>query len=99
MALNIQVNSTNSTDNKTIETLRNKTFIQHSTNSAQNFILGCLSGATGALAVYPIDLVKTRMQNQRSASSGELLYKNSIDCFTKVIRNEGFTGLYRGIII
>lgn len=48
--------------------------------------------------MYPIDLVKTRMQNQRSVSSGEILYKNSIDCFTKVIRNEGFTGLYRGII-
>lgn len=54
--------------------------------------------AVGATAVYPIDLVKTRMQNQRSSGSlvGELMYKNSFDCFKKVMRYEGFFGLYRG---
>lgn len=54
--------------------------------------------AVGATAVYPIDLVKTRMQNQRSTGSfvGELMYKNSFDCFKKVLRYEGFFGLYRG---
>lgn len=34
-------------------------------HSAFNFMLGGLAGATGATLVYPIDLVKTRMQNQR----------------------------------
>ena len=54
---------------------------------------------TGATAVYPIDLVKTRMQNQRTGSYiGELLYKNSFDCFKKVLRHEGLTGLYRGLV-
>lgn len=48
--------------------------------------------------VYPIDLVKTRMQNQRTGSYvGELMYKNSMDCFKKVIRHEGVLGLYRGL--
>lgn len=48
--------------------------------------------------MYPIDLVKTRMQNQRSTSSfvGELMYKNSFDCAKKVLRYEGFFGFYRG---
>lgn len=57
-----------------------------------------LFAAVGATAVYPIDLVKTRMQNQRSTGSfvGELMYKNSFDCFKKVLRYEGFFGLYRG---
>ena len=56
------------------------------------------SVAVGATAVYPIDLVKTRMQNQRSSGSlvGELMYKNSLDCFRKVMRYEGLFGLYRG---
>lgn len=41
--------------------------------------------AVGATAVYPIDLVKTRMQNQRAGSFiGELMYKNSWDCCKKV---------------
>ncbi|KAF9539415.1 mitochondrial aspartate-glutamate transporter agc1 [Mortierella hygrophila] len=61
------------------------------------FLLGSISGAVGATVVYPIDLVKTRMQNQRSKVVGELLYKNSIDCFRKVIKNEGALGLYRGL--
>uniref|UniRef100_A0A8C7R2Z5 Solute carrier family 25 member 13 n=1 Tax=Oncorhynchus mykiss TaxID=8022 RepID=A0A8C7R2Z5_ONCMY len=54
--------------------------------------------AVGATAVYPIDLVKTRMQNQRTTGSlvEELMYKNSLDCFKKVLRYEGFFGLYRG---
>ncbi|XP_028395324.1 calcium-binding mitochondrial carrier protein Aralar2-like isoform X2 [Dendronephthya gigantea] len=62
------------------------------------FVVGGIGGATGVTAVYPIDLVKTRMQNQRAVSAEERLYKNSFDCFFKVLRNEGFRGLYRGII-
>uniref|UniRef100_A0A8C7GZI3 Solute carrier family 25 member 13 n=1 Tax=Oncorhynchus kisutch TaxID=8019 RepID=A0A8C7GZI3_ONCKI len=40
----------------------------------------------------------TRMQNQRTTGSlvEELMYKNSLDCFKKVLRYEGFFGLYRG---
>ena len=66
--------------------------------SAYNFGLGSLAGAFGAFMVYPIDLVKTRLQNQRGAQPGQRLYKNSIDCFQKVIKNEGFRGLYSGVL-
>lgn len=58
----------------------------------------CCTSAIGATAVYPIDLVKTRIQNQRTGSYvGELMYKNSFDCFKKVVRHEGILGLYRGL--
>ncbi|XP_066597735.1 calcium-binding mitochondrial carrier protein Aralar1 isoform X2 [Prorops nasuta] len=67
--------------------------------SSYRFVLGSIGGAVGATAVYPIDLVKTRMQNQRTGSFiGELMYRNSLDCFQKVIRHEGFFGLYRGLV-
>ncbi|XP_034401186.1 LOW QUALITY PROTEIN: calcium-binding mitochondrial carrier protein Aralar2 [Cyclopterus lumpus] len=68
--------------------------------SAYRFTLGSVAGAVGATAVYPIDLVKTRMQNQRSSGSlvGELMYKNSFDCFKKVVRYESVFGLYRGLV-
>ncbi|XP_070535510.1 LOW QUALITY PROTEIN: electrogenic aspartate/glutamate antiporter SLC25A12, mitochondrial-like [Ptychodera flava] len=67
--------------------------------SAYRFLLGGIAGATGATAVYPIDLVKTRLQNQRSGSVvGELMYRNSFDCFIKVIRHEGVLGLYSGLL-
>ncbi|XP_046404695.1 calcium-binding mitochondrial carrier protein Aralar1 isoform X2 [Ischnura elegans] len=67
--------------------------------SMYRFALGSVGGAVGATTVYPIDLVKTRMQNQRTGSYiGELMYRNSFDCCKKVIRHEGFLGLYRGLI-
>ena len=61
---------------------------------AKSFALGGVSGALGATAVYPIDLVKTRMQNQRE---GKRLYATSWRCFTSVIKNEGIPALYRGL--
>jgi solute carrier family 25 aspartate/glutamate transporter 12/13 len=67
--------------------------------SLHHFALGSIAGAFGAFMVYPIDLVKTRMQNQRGGPRvGTLLYKNSIDCATKVLRNEGIRGLYSGVM-
>jgi solute carrier family 25 aspartate/glutamate transporter 12/13 len=66
--------------------------------SAHHFGLGSMAGAFGAFMVYPIDLVKTRMQNQRSSRVGQMLYKNSLDCAKKVVKNEGFKGLYSGVL-
>lgn len=73
-------------------------FFSQALESGYGFALGSVAGAFGAFMVYPIDLVKTRMQNQRSGNPGQRLYNNSIDCFRKVIRNEGFRGLYSGVL-
>lgn len=62
---------------------------------ATKTLYGGLAGAVGCIAVYPIDMVKTRMQNQRGG--GPQLYANSIDCFKQIYRYEGFRGLYRGL--
>uniref|UniRef100_A0A914QCK4 Mitochondrial carrier protein n=1 Tax=Panagrolaimus davidi TaxID=227884 RepID=A0A914QCK4_9BILA len=75
-----------------------KTFFAAFLESLYRFVLGSVAGACGATAVYPIDLVKTRMQNQRSNSTNVITYKNSFDCFVKVVKNEGFCGLYRGLL-
>ncbi|KAI0167005.1 mitochondrial carrier [Hypoxylon sp. FL1284] len=75
-----------------------RTFLLQAVESGYNFLLGSAAGAFGAFMVYPIDLVKTRMQNQRGADPGQRLYKNSIDCFRKVVANEGFRGLYSGVL-
>ncbi|KIP11096.1 hypothetical protein PHLGIDRAFT_28040 [Phlebiopsis gigantea 11061_1 CR5-6] len=72
-------------------------FLHEVAHSVYNFGLGGIAGAFGATMVYPIDLVKTRMQNQRSTVVGQLLYKNSFDCVRKVFHNEGFVGFYRGL--
>jgi solute carrier family 25 (mitochondrial aspartate/glutamate transporter), member 12/13 len=75
-----------------------KSILHDLLESAHHFALGSIAGAFGAFMVYPIDLVKTRMQNQRNSRVGEMLYKNSIDCARRVIKNEGVRGLYSGVL-
>lgn len=77
---------------------RTQRYLHNVLESAHHFALGSIAGAFGAFMVYPIDLVKTRMQNQRKQRVGELLYKNSADCAKKVVKNEGFKGLYSGVL-
>jgi solute carrier family 25 aspartate/glutamate transporter 12/13 len=77
---------------------KSQQFLHSLLESAHHFGLGSIAGAFGAFMVYPIDLVKTRMQNQRSSRVGERLYENSLDCARKVIRNEGPRGLYSGVL-
>merc|ERR1712241_794609 len=87
------------TEIKAVEKPEDRSVVTAVLESVYRFTLGSIAGATGATAVYPIDLVKTRMQNQRTGSYiGELMYRNSFDCFKKVIRHEGVTGLYRGLV-
>lgn len=72
--------------------------LKEAAHSMYNFALGGIAGSTGATLVYPIDLVKTRMQNQRSSVVGEpLMYKNSLDCVSKVFKREGLRGFYSGL--
>jgi len=75
-----------------------KTFFGHIMLAIQRFALGSIAGGIGAAAVYPIDLVKTRMQNQRIGADGTRLYKNSLDCLKKTVTSEGVIGLYRGLL-
>ncbi|KAI5281261.1 mitochondrial aspartate-glutamate transporter agc1, partial [Ascosphaera aggregata] len=77
---------------------KTKSFLFGVIESVHHFALGSVAGAFGAFMVYPIDLVKTRMQNQRSVRVGERMYNNSIDCARKVVRHEGVRGLYSGVL-
>lgn len=62
--------------------------------SIHSFVLGSVAGMIGATIVYPIDMVKTRMQNQK----GNSLYTSYLDCFKKIVRNEGLLGMYSGLL-
>lgn len=87
------------TDIKAVDSPADRSVFIAILENAYRFTLGSVAGAIGATAVYPIDLVKTRMQNQRAGSFiGELAYRNSVDCFKKVVRHEGVVGLYRGLV-
>uniref|UniRef100_A0A8C5LP82 Mitochondrial glutamate carrier 1 n=1 Tax=Leptobrachium leishanense TaxID=445787 RepID=A0A8C5LP82_9ANUR len=59
-------------------------------------INGGIAGIIGVTCVFPIDLTKTRLQNQRN---GQQIYKNIWDCLRKTIRSEGYFGMYRGAAV
>lgn len=46
---------------------------------------------------YPLDVVKTRVQLQQGKGIGDEGYNGMMDCFRKIIKNEGASRLYRGI--
>ncbi|KAL5793541.1 hypothetical protein ACOSP7_002135 [Xanthoceras sorbifolium] len=59
--------------------------------------LGCgtISGALGATCVYPLQVVRTRMQAQRANT--DAAYKGMSDVFRRTFRQEGFRGCYKGL--
>ena len=58
----------------------------------QPFAFGGAAGALATCVIQPIDLVKVRIQIAAEGTS-----KNPIGIATHIIRNEGFTSLYRGL--
>ncbi|KAL7622178.1 hypothetical protein AAE478_007681 [Parahypoxylon ruwenzoriense] len=61
------------------------------------FAAGAVAGVSEILTMYPLDVVKTRVQLQTGTGAGADSYNGMLDCFQKIIRNEGFSRLYRGI--
>lgn len=61
------------------------------------FAAGAVAGVSEILVMYPLDVVKTRVQLQTGKGGGADAYTGMLDCFQKIIRNEGFSRLYRGI--
>jgi solute carrier family 25 (adenine nucleotide translocator) protein 4/5/6/31 len=59
------------------------------------FFFGFLAKNITSPVMYPFDTIACRMRFD--SLYDEHLYKSSIDCFMKVIRNEGIQGLYKGL--
>eukprot|EP00030_Apusomonadida_sp_AF-17_P008860 a883645_9.p1 GENE.a883645_9~~a883645_9.p1 ORF type:complete len:314 (-),score=102.55 a883645_9:116-1021(-) len=60
-------------------------------------LAGGSAGIVEILCMYPLDVVKTRMQLQ-SKAAGSAMYTSMVDCLRKIVAQEGFGTLYRGII-
>jgi hypothetical protein len=66
-----------------------------------------VAGATGAVLanaiVYPLDIVKTRLQVQvksdkTDGSDGTMHYESTLDAINKIVESEGIEGLYSGMV-
>ena len=62
-------------------------------------VCSMIAGLVVALATSPVDVVKTRVMNQKKGAQGNPLgYRNTWDCIVKTVRAEGPLGLYKGFV-
>ena len=61
-------------------------------NKKKFFPLSIASSFTVRTVLYPLTLIKTRLQIQK----GNEVYKGTFDAFRKIIKYEGVKGLYKG---
>ena len=59
-----------------------------------SLVAGAIAGVIATVAVYPLDMVKTRLTVQ---VDGELKYKGIIDAFRVIFKEEGFFAFYKGM--
>jgi hypothetical protein len=65
------------------------------THLAVQFLSAVSAGFFMTCTVSPFDMVRTRLMNQPADAK---IYANALDCFTKIIKNEGPQTLWRGFL-
>lgn len=74
---------------------------------ANHFISAFIASLLAAITSNPIDVVRTRLMNQRkifrsygstSISHSTVYFTNSFECLSSILRNEGIMALYKGFI-
>jgi solute carrier family 25 (mitochondrial carrier), member 14/30 len=73
-----------------------------------HFISSFIASLLAAIASCPIDVIRTRLMNQRkilrsygtttAVGTSTVYFANSFECLTSILRNEGFSALYKGFV-
>ncbi|XP_051954272.1 calcium-binding mitochondrial carrier protein SCaMC-1-like [Xyrauchen texanus] len=61
--------------------------------SHERFMAGSLAGATAQTAIYPIEVMKTRLTLRKTGQ-----YSGMFDCAKKILRKEGVKAFYKGYV-
>lgn len=81
------------------ETLKDmsKTYVLRDSSPGPLVQLGCgtISGALGATCVYPLQVIRTRMQAHNA--NANTAYKGMSDVFWRTLHREGLRGFYKGL--
>lgn len=76
----------------------NKTASEQLKQAALQVIAGGSAGFIEVCIMQPLDLVKTRLQLQRSGGTIKPVYTGVFDCLKKMYIHEGFLSFYKGIV-
>uniref|UniRef100_A0A9I9CLE4 Uncharacterized protein n=1 Tax=Cucumis melo TaxID=3656 RepID=A0A9I9CLE4_CUCME len=71
--------------------------VGHQLSFGANMVAAAGAGASTAIATNPLWVVKTRLQTQ-GMRPGVVPYTGMVSAFTRIVHEEGFRGLYSGII-
>ena len=62
-----------------------------------NLFAGAAAGMTNWLVFYPLDFARTRLAVDVGKNYADRQFKNIFDWYYKILKSDGFTGLYRGL--
>mmetsp|Transcript_35628 Transcript_35628/g.100873 ORF Transcript_35628/g.100873 Transcript_35628/m.100873 type:complete len:322 (-) Transcript_35628:140-1105(-) len=63
---------------------------------SSKFACAQITAITAGYASYPFDTVRRRLQMQSEKPKSDWIYKGTMDCFGKVVKNEGMGALFKG---
>jgi solute carrier family 25 (mitochondrial adenine nucleotide translocator), member 4/5/6/31 len=63
---------------------------------ASKFAIAQVTAITAGYASYPFDTIRRRLQMQSEKPQSEWLYKGTVDCFWKILKDEGTNALFKG---
>lgn len=71
--------------------------------ASNHFVSSLFASIGSAIASTPIDVVRTRLMNQRKLKNSGIavpyrIYTGTIDCFVHTFKNEGFWAFYKGFV-
>lgn len=72
---------------------------KHENNIIRFFSTFCcaeIAVVSAGYAAYPFDTVRRRLQMQSEKASEEFVYKGTLDCFQKIVKEEGATAFFKG---
>merc|ERR1712196_19584 len=62
------------------------------------FIVAQIAVTASGLVAYPFDTVRRRLQMESERPMADRMYKGTMDCGAKILKTEGFGGMYKGAL-
>lgn len=63
-----------------------------------NWMIAQVVTTVSGIVSYPFDTVRRRMMMQSGRAKGEILYKNTLDCWVKIAKTEGRKAFFKGAL-
>merc|ERR1711939_1228987 len=62
------------------------------------FVVAQIAVTASGLVAYPFDTVRRRLQMESERPMADRMYKGTMDCGAKILKTEGFGGMYKGAL-